>query len=353
LNATTLNYVFGHVTAQVAAGSAQSEIQRAMAEWSKVIKLAWVQTSIPTATRTVSIFFASGSHGDGYPFDGPNGVLAHTFYPAPPNPEPIAGDMHLDDDEIWRIGANTDIFSIALHELGHALGLGHSDNPLDVMYPYYRIVTTLAAGDTAAIQTMYAPQDGSGGTPVPLTLTVAIPPASTASTSVSLNGTVSGGTGTIGVTWSTNQNASGTALITGDKWSIASVPLVIGTNLITVTASDGANSVSNTLTITRTQSPPTPVPVDTTLPTLTIASPSGSTVSTAAASLVFSGKASDNVGVTSVTWSTNTGRSGTATGTDQWSTAPIPLLVGWNTITIRAYDAAGNMAWRSIVVKRR
>ena len=32
------------------------------------------------------------------------GVLAHTFYPAAPNPEPIAGDMHLDNDENWNAG---------------------------------------------------------------------------------------------------------------------------------------------------------------------------------------------------------------------------------------------------------
>jgi hypothetical protein len=27
-------------------------------------------------------------------------------------------------------------------------------------------------------------------------------------------------------------------------------------------------------------------------------------------------------------------------------------LVGSNTVTIRAYDAAGNMSWRSLVVRR-
>jgi hypothetical protein len=210
LNATSLNYIFGQVTTQVGAGSAQSEIQRAMAEWSKAIKLTWVPTTSIGGARTVSILFARGAHGDGYPFDGPFGALAHTFYPAPPASEPLAGDMHFDEDEIWRIGANTDIFSIALHELGHALGLGHSDNPFDVMYPYYRIVATLAVGDTAAIQTMYAPQDGSGGggTPAPLTITVVVPQSSTTSATIPLNGTVGGGTGTIGVTWSTNQNAS-------------------------------------------------------------------------------------------------------------------------------------------------
>ena len=42
----------------------------------------------------------------------------------PLNPEPIAGDMHFDNDESWRIGANLDVFSVALHETGHALGLG-------------------------------------------------------------------------------------------------------------------------------------------------------------------------------------------------------------------------------------
>jgi hypothetical protein len=364
LNATTLNYVFSQITTKVAAGTAQSEIQRAMAEWSKVIKLAWIQTSNSTAARTVNILFASGVHGDGYPFDGPGGVLAHTFYPAPPNPEPIAGDMHFDNAESWRIGANTDIYSVALHELGHALGLGHSDNPADVMYPYYKLQTTLAAGDKAAIRTMYAAQDstpssggsGSGsGTPAPLQLTLIVPPGSTSSAGFMLNGSVSGGSGTISVTWTSNQGSSGAATMLGTNWTIPSIPLALGSNVITVTATDSSTHVSSVLTITRTQPPPPPppgTPRDTTPPTLTITSPGTTTVSTSLAALVFSGWASDNVGVTSVTWSTNTWKSGTASGTAQWSTAPIPLLVGSNTVTIKASDAAGNIAWRSVVVTR-
>jgi hypothetical protein len=55
------------------------------------------------------------------------------------------------------------------------------------------------------------------------------------------------------------------------------------------------------------------------------------------------------VGVASVKWSVSTGASGIASGTTAWS-ATVPLLVGTNTVTIRAYDAAGNSSWRAITV---
>ncbi len=161
LSAATIFYFFSSLTSQVATGSIESEVERAMAEWSKVVQVNWQAGASASAKRTVNILFAAGNHGDGFPFQP--GVLAHTFYPAPPNPEPIAGDLHFNEAEPWHVGANMDVFSVALHELGHALGLGHSDNPNDVMYPYYKMVTTLAAGDKAAILTMYAPQTGAAG----------------------------------------------------------------------------------------------------------------------------------------------------------------------------------------------
>ena len=174
-NAATLYYVFSQLTAQLPDLLTQSEILRALEEWAKVAQITWLPGVSATANRTVDILFATGDHGDGFPFDGPGGVLAHTFYPSLPAAEPLAGDMHFDDAESWHVGSNYDVFSVAMHEAGHALGLGSSDNPDSVMYPYYRLRTGLSDDDKAAILSLYAAQTGTVP-PSPLALTVNAPP---------------------------------------------------------------------------------------------------------------------------------------------------------------------------------
>lgn len=353
-----VSYVFSKMTAQLPSASAQAEIERAMAEWSKAVQVTWAPGGNPSGSQTVNIWWATYDHGDGFPFTGPGGVLAHTFYPAPPNPEPIAGDMHLNDSETWHIGANIDLFSVALHELGHALGLGHSDDPSAVMYPYYQVETELSPLDISTVQTLYAaqnatpaPSPSAPSTSAPLTLTVNVPASATTSATTNLSGTVAGGKAAIIVTWTTSNAASGTALISGASWTASGVPLNTGSNTITIAATDGVSHVSQSLVVTRQAATTSSGTKDTTPPSLTIVSPSASTISTSAASIIISGTATDNVGVTAVTWMTNTGGSGAALGTTNWS-ASIPLLTGSNAITIQASDAAGNTAWRSVIVSR-
>jgi hypothetical protein len=157
LGSAALTYTFGTSTPDLSISTQRAEIVRAFSAWAEVAQITFTQASSPGLRYSLDIKFAVGAHGDNAPFDGAGGRLAHAFYPAPPNAEPIAGDMHFDDAETWRVGRNTDLFSVALHEAGHALGLMHSSVVGSVMYPYYSgPVGGLTGDDIDGIRSIYA-----------------------------------------------------------------------------------------------------------------------------------------------------------------------------------------------------
>lgn len=215
----------------------------------------------------------------------------------------------------------------------------------------FNSITVTAADATSSVSHTVIVTRLAPTAPGPLVLTVNTPPATTTSTTVSLSGTVTGGSGAAVVTWLTSTGAFGTGSVSGTNWAASNIPLAIGFNSISVTATDATGSVSRTVSVTRTVTVPAGG-TDTTGPTLTITYPSTTSFATTFASLTFTGTASDLSGVASVTWSTDTGGAGTASGTNQWSAA-IPLLVGFNQVIVRATDTAGNMSWRSVVATRR
>ncbi len=354
-----LGVLFGPLTDKMSSETALAEIHRALEEWSKNARVRFQVAGSADAARTIALFFAAGTHGDAYPFDGPSRVLAHTFYPSPPNPEPIAGDMHFDADEAWGVGTGIDLYSVTLHELGHALGLGHSDKPGSVMYPYYRRHFALTEDDLAGIRELYGAPEANPSpgpvpppvpTPGPLLVTVSPAVTSTTSATIALAGSVSGGVAPYRVSWSNLKGGFGTASGSQD-WLIASIALVAGENRITITALDSAGvSASSTAVVQRTETPPPPPAGGTALPDLQILSPANTVLATNSASISIRGTASPSARV--IEWSNSIAGAGVAEGVTQWTISALPLYVGINRITIRARDATGNASWRSLTITR-
>jgi matrix metalloproteinase-14 (membrane-inserted) len=97
------------------------EIKRAFQLWSDVTALKFQKKN--SGTAHIDIRFEKKRHGDGDPFDGPGGTLAHAFFPQ------YGGDAHFDDQEYWTMEqyTGTNLYQTAAHEFGHSLGLSHSD----------------------------------------------------------------------------------------------------------------------------------------------------------------------------------------------------------------------------------
>jgi len=140
----------------------KAEIDAAFAAWSNVADIKFVEVA-----DSGTAFNAAGATGDiriaGHVFDGVSGVLAHAYLPQVGAPS-YAGDIHFDIAENWTVngldGSNStiDIFWVALHEIGHSIGLLHDTNAGSVMSQFYNEnISELQANDIAGAQFIYGP----------------------------------------------------------------------------------------------------------------------------------------------------------------------------------------------------
>ncbi|XP_035697730.1 matrix metalloproteinase-16-like [Branchiostoma floridae] len=160
---TDLSYRISYYTADLTREEVDTAIADAFSVWESVSSLRFIRTF---GHPDIDLSFVYGEHfGDAEPFDGPSsgtggGNLAHAF---PPDIESeLRGDVHFDDAEKWTMDKTEGInlFQLAVHEIGHSLGLSHSRQHNSVMYPYYlglRRHFRLHRDDIRDIQQLYGP----------------------------------------------------------------------------------------------------------------------------------------------------------------------------------------------------
>lgn len=150
-----LSYYFINGTEKLPGDEEHELVREAFAIWAAETPLTFTETN-NRAASDIEIAWARRDHGDGDPFDGPGQVLAHATFPNPFTSRRVI--LHFDDDERWVNSSrqNVDLLTVAIHEIGHTLGLGHSDDPNAIMFASYRGPRrTLGEDDIDGIQRLY------------------------------------------------------------------------------------------------------------------------------------------------------------------------------------------------------
>jgi Matrixin/Putative peptidoglycan binding domain len=159
-NRRALTYTFGNLSDQVGKEVGRNAVRRAFRTWAAAgVGLSFRELSIPF---NPDIFVEWRPAAD--PDHSMGGrTLAHADFPLGCSiiVRGLPLPLHFDDEEhTWVDGASGgfDIETIALHEIGHLLGLEHSDVSGSVMFAFVNENTTLRrlqSDDRAGIRALY------------------------------------------------------------------------------------------------------------------------------------------------------------------------------------------------------
>ncbi|WP_062205975.1 matrixin family metalloprotease [Aureimonas sp. AU12] len=148
-------------------GLFEGAIQKAFGLWESLARIDFTQLADRSDT---DIVMSLGG------FDGANGTLGQAnwyYYNRSTGQEMVDGQVTFDTAETWDFSQNPasygyNLFAVAVHEIGHLLGLGHSDDPSSLMYPYLNDQRGPTSTDIASIQEIYGanPRDTTADTEV-------------------------------------------------------------------------------------------------------------------------------------------------------------------------------------------
>ncbi|QDT03988.1 Matrixin [Rubripirellula lacrimiformis] len=168
LGSAELTYHIANSPDSLTQAETNAAIETALDAWASVADITFTPTDQSGLRDSIDLSFTR--------IDGVGGTLAQAYFPDDVNSDRIAGDVQFDLADAWEVGNSLgnqafDLVYVAVHEIGHSLGLDHTAAMGSVLAPFVspsQSFNGLDSSDAVAIGDLYAVADVVTGSESPV-----------------------------------------------------------------------------------------------------------------------------------------------------------------------------------------